>query len=745
MKGQKVLALSLIALAVGQAAYAADNDDAETLGDVVVSASKIEQSISEAPANVSVITAKKIENMGATRVGDALVAKVPSLYLRGSALGTTKRHGTGTQGISLRGVPGNKTLVLIDGQDARERGNGGAMNWSSIFVDDIERVEVVPGVSSSLHGSDAIGGVISIISKTPTKREITAKASRGFSDGDRSAFEAMYRDRLENGFGMVLGFSYQDIGGYPSDFVSKAPVGAGGTIVTGAQQVVTNLGATSYIVGDKGDTPSRAVNATAKFYYDLSPTSKLHAGYAYNDAFSGNKPFNSYLKNAAGATVFTGAVNINGLRTTLTESNFLTATPSDYSGNRYFAGYEGEVLGNYKLKVDVGYYAQESYYDAAGAAATYNGGAGKKTSVPSSNLDGSAQLSFPIGDRHFVVAGVSTLRAELNRKYYDLSNWRDPNSVTILNDRSDGVSSTNSLFLQDQIELGAVTVYAGGRYDAWSTHGSTQQFIAPVTLQINPERSVSAFSPKLSAVYKINDQFTLRGSAGKAFRAPNNSDLYTRSVQPLVNGSTNTLITEADPNLKPETAQSWEIGGEMSFAEGGNLKAAYYDTKLSDLIYRVDVTPNVLRRQVNVGSAVSRGVELSGEMPVSSWLSVNGSYSYTYAVITNTADPLSVGKRMTGVPRNMASFGVDIKQGAWSGTISSRFIGETFSNSQNLDVVKDVFGGYSKYWLTDVKVNYAIQKNLKASFVVNNLMDRTYYDYYLMPGRNLGIELTASY
>src|SRR3970040_2021730 len=81
------------------------------LGDVVVSASKIEQSTVEAPTNVSVITSSKIEKTNNQRLGDVLVAKVPGLYLRGGALGNA-RPGV-TMLSSMRGQGGTLTKIAV--------------------------------------------------------------------------------------------------------------------------------------------------------------------------------------------------------------------------------------------------------------------------------------------------------------------------------------------------------------------------------------------------------------------------------------------------------------------------------------------------------------------------------------------------------------------------------------------------------------------------------------------------------
>ena len=68
-----------------------------------------------------------------------------------------------------------------------------------------------------------------------------------------------------------------------------------------------------------------------------------------------------------------------------------------------------------------------------------------------------------------------------------------------------------------------------------------------------------------------------------------------------------------------------------------------------------------------------------------------------------------------------------------------------FSNEDNSDVVKNVYGGTSKYWLTNLRVSYAFDKYLKLSAGINNLFDKEYYEFYRMPGRNAYVEMEASF
>ena len=121
--------LSMAAVIFCSSAYATETVN---LGDVTVSASKIEQSTLEAPANVSVITTKDIEKSNNQRLGDALNAKVPGLYLRGGALGNA-RPGV-TMLSSMRGQGGTltKLAVLVDGMNMVDAYSG-QVNWSMVL------------------------------------------------------------------------------------------------------------------------------------------------------------------------------------------------------------------------------------------------------------------------------------------------------------------------------------------------------------------------------------------------------------------------------------------------------------------------------------------------------------------------------------------------------------------------------------------------------------------------------------
>lgn len=721
------------------AAYGAENSETAELGEVVVTATRTHASLSDAPAAVTIINAKNIETKNASRLGDVL-DQVPSLYLRGGALGQSQ--GTiGTSGMSLRGIDQNKVLILLDGQPIQDASSG-KVNWRIPFVEDIARVEVVPGAFSSLYGSNAVGGVVNIITKQPDKRELTAKIKKGWGDASGEDGSIYFRDRMDNGVGFVGGLGHQKRDSYVNDFVVKTPIaGAAGTPVTGAQAITTREGVPAYLVGDLGTVPWNATNATAKLYYDLNARDKIYAGANYQETRQDYTQFNTYLRNAAGAPVSSGTLGINGQRVVLANSDFtlFSFLPLYESATRYFAGYDGTIGNDYLLKVDLARIERKYHFTLASPAASWNSGAGSLSDTPNDGLDGTIQLTTPLGPRHILVTGLALHKDSVNQQIYALSNWRDPGSKTAVNSGYRGHSTTASVFAQDEFSAtDTLKVYLGGRWDDWKTEGDNFSNIAPIGTTLYPARSVSAFSPKASAVYEPMETIILRASFGKSFRAPTNQDLYTSSTS---RGRT----TTGDPNLQPERGTTWEVGGEFRFTKDTRVTATYYDTRLSNLIYLMQVSAtNSLR--INAGKAKVSGIELGATTKLTKWLELNANYAYIDSkVLKNAADPLSVGKRLTDAPRNIAGIGLTAQQGAWSGTLNARYVSHIFWTAQNTDIVEGVPGSYDAHTMVNARLAYAFSRAVKGALAVNNLLDKKAYSYFLLPRRNVTAEVDFSF
>ena len=141
-----------------------DQDRATRLDEVVVTASGFEQRVEQAPASISVIPRAELERERHQSLAEALA------NVEGVDVGATAGK-TGGLNISIRGMPSDYTLVLIDGRRQNAAGSitpNGFGETSTSFIPPmsaIERIEVVRGPVSTLYGSDAMGGVVNIITR----------------------------------------------------------------------------------------------------------------------------------------------------------------------------------------------------------------------------------------------------------------------------------------------------------------------------------------------------------------------------------------------------------------------------------------------------------------------------------------------------------------------------------------------------------------------------------------------------
>ncbi|MGK6350788.1 TonB-dependent receptor plug domain-containing protein [Parapedobacter sp. DT-150] len=125
------------------------------LEEVVVTATRTGRRIEELPIPITTVSAQEIQNRGIVRLNDIL-AEQTGLALVGD-------HGTGVQ---MQGFDAQYTMILIDGEPVIGR-TSGTLELSRITMGNIDRIEIVKGPSSSLYGSEAMAGVINIITKTP--------------------------------------------------------------------------------------------------------------------------------------------------------------------------------------------------------------------------------------------------------------------------------------------------------------------------------------------------------------------------------------------------------------------------------------------------------------------------------------------------------------------------------------------------------------------------------------------------
>lgn len=160
----KTALLGAVAFGVSLSATAQTTGTDETkLDTIIVNGSRLDQTLTEVGSSVSVITREDLDQLGVDFALDA-VATAPGVTInQNGAFG-------GNASVRIRGASTDQTLVLIDGIPVNDpTGTGGGYNFAHLDTDSIDRIEVLKGPQSTLWGSDAIGGVISITTKHPAE------------------------------------------------------------------------------------------------------------------------------------------------------------------------------------------------------------------------------------------------------------------------------------------------------------------------------------------------------------------------------------------------------------------------------------------------------------------------------------------------------------------------------------------------------------------------------------------------
>lgn len=746
MERRIAIALALVAATPPLAAGGEEAKGVDTtLDEVVVTATRTEKSIADAPGSVSIVTAEEMKKRNIQSVDQALTL-LPGVFVnRSKSLMNT------TAAATLRGMPlQGRTLIMMDGVPINDAYSSGVL-WGGLYAEDLSRIEVVRGASSSLYGGNAMGGVINLLSTMPNKREITFNSGYGSGlEGEPSMDNlwkvgGSYGDRIGK-LKLYTSFRYRSTDGYPAGLtvVSAAPTAASG--ISGATPTTDNKGAKRYLIGDSGNNGWWDYGASFRAQYDFTDTNYLRFSWQRNSNKYTYGTAHSYLRDASGNPVYSYT---NG-KATISESNFLSG---EGGGTQDIYTISGEALvGDLKGKFTFSILDQnENWYisptTSGTTRATLDSGPGKLSESPNRTYFTDLQISKPIREKHLLTGGLSFRYDYADSTDTALTDWRHADSTTGSPTYwSGGAATTYSAYLQAEIALlDNLTLFAGVRDDYWvSFDGYAGQVASSTTNAFSDHykgQSRNSVSPKGAIVFKPLDGTILRVSGGKAFRAPTIYQQYKTWSSKTASTET---INQGNPDLKPETVWSWDGGVEQTLWRGAKAKATYFENYLDDMMYNLTIgttssggITTTTKRQMNVGAAESKGVELEFEQCFGKWLRIFSTYTYTNTRVTeNKANPALEGKQLTQVPRHNISGGFDASYGPASLFMSGRYIAKRFGSDDNSDTAGNAYTTYDSYFVMDLKAGYTVTDWATFSFSIDNLLDRKYYSYYPAPGRS---------
>ncbi|MBX3026827.1 TonB-dependent receptor [bacterium] len=172
------------------------------LDDIVVTGTRTEYSVDEAPVPVQVISRQEIEAVSARDIAQAL-NRIPGIYVR-----QNEQFGLGASTVRMQGTNANQVAVLRNGRRFRG-GVNGVVDLRDIAVEDVERIEVIRGPASSIYGSDAMGGVINIVTREGST-EPHASLTTAAGTADSLLVEASHGWRL-GPIGYFLSYQHNEV------------------------------------------------------------------------------------------------------------------------------------------------------------------------------------------------------------------------------------------------------------------------------------------------------------------------------------------------------------------------------------------------------------------------------------------------------------------------------------------------------------------------------------------------------
>ncbi|QTE23830.1 TonB-dependent receptor plug domain-containing protein [Polaribacter cellanae] len=176
-----------------------------TLNEVIVTATRTVRQLSSLPMPVTLISKKQIRKSGATRLKDILLEQ--------TGINFVTNH-SGFTGVQVQGLSAEYTMIMIDGVPLVGRRSGN-LDLNRISVNNIKQIEIVKGPSSSLYGSEALGGVINIITEKPKKNTLKGNVSYFVRSGSQDELDIntnfLYRKEK---FGVVAGINLNSSDGF---------------------------------------------------------------------------------------------------------------------------------------------------------------------------------------------------------------------------------------------------------------------------------------------------------------------------------------------------------------------------------------------------------------------------------------------------------------------------------------------------------------------------------------------------
>ena len=671
--------------------------------EVVISA-ETEEHPTGKPLRIKVIPLKKIEA--------APVQNIPALldYISGVNMENTFGIFSSRAIVTLRGLPANdqsRTLILLDGIPVNKTDQG-SVNWNMINRHNIAGIRVIKGPGPARYGSGAMGGVIEITGKKPSKR-IGASVSAEYGTYNTGALNLHIAGRMPDSSGMSGFYWNMNAFGRKSDGYLTEP----DAFIEPEDTILV-------------PTFLEELNTTLKAGYDLSRDHNVEINLGYFDDRRGN-----------GVQVF--------------EDYGAFSEHDTYSGYAKYSGRKGPLEWKLDLFLIYENYKRTYEYMKEGEYQLYG--------VDADRIDKGTmiELSFNGFRQHRITGGFSTKTGSVDATdtYYT--------STDII--RNAGNMSVNALYIQDDADFfnDKMNLSIGLRYDFARYYGGlftidypsySIGFIDEFEERSMDEEQWDAFCPRVSLQYRFTNENRIYVSAARGFRGPILDDM-TRT------GKRKGTFKVANPELGPELIDAFEVGGDIMMTANLYLGASIYYSIGRDFMYYTSTGDSVnmgykivpILKKQNISRVDIHGFETEAKYDLNNSLTFFANYTYSQGKIkkhnvTGAAEEFDLkGKFLTDIPLHKVSGGIYWMNRFADLTLLYKFTGERWINDLNaVDNEYLLTDRYPAYSVFSVRAKKELNRHIEFSLSVENIFNSIYTDSKAQknPGRFImgGLKIT---
>jgi outer membrane receptor protein involved in Fe transport len=608
------------------------------------------------PTSQYSISSDAINDSGGLALDDVL-REAPgfTLYRRSGSLFANPT----TQGVSLRGVGANgasRTAVLLDGIPLNDP-FGGWVYWNQVPRESVENVEIINGGASDMYGGGALGGVVNIQTRPVRESFAAMEVSYGNENTPSLSFDA---GMLIGNWGISASAQTLRTSGYilvPAGIRGSVDTPAGTGDLDGALQV-------SRKIGEQGNFFARW-NSLGESRQNGTPV----------------QTNNTRMPSLA-------------LGLNWTQSNIGFFSLRAYGSGEVFSQNFSSVAANRD---------SETLTDAQRS--------------PSQQFGFAGQWQRTFVGKHTVTAGIEAHDVE-GRSAETTFNAAGPTADV----DAVGRQRTIGYFAQDAFLFAANWLLTfGGRADNWlNSDGFINRFPlpnGPLVPQSFPNRSETAFSPRISLMHSFKHGVTASASAYRAFRAPTLNELYR-------NFRVGNIVTGANPQLTAELLTGGEAGVSIqTWSDRLTIRGNFFWSEIDDPVANVTLssTPTLITRErENLGAIRAAGAEISAELRLPRNLRITGGYILTSStVISFAANPALVGLQVPQVAKNQFNVQLSYAGRGWTVGVQTRYIGNQFDDDQNLLPLGRAF-------IVDGEISRRLGSHASIFGAVENLLDDRY-------------------